>query len=226
MTGPLGPLELHSGSYVRGYERHPMRRVTRLAARMQLSRTEELADFGCGNGMLLQEVHDRVLHYHGVDFSTDFIGAARRRADALGIGNATFHCEDIASFCDTHPARFDVATALDFSEHVDDATFVEVFSAIRGSLREGGRLYLHTPNLDFFLEQLKQRGILRQFPQHIAVRNSAQISALLEACGFHRDCVVAEFMPHYNALKVLHPMHRLPGTGSAFAARIFVRCIK
>lgn len=226
MTNPTDPLELHSGDYVSGYERHSMARVTRLAARMQLSGREELADFACGNGMLLQATHDRVRHYHGVDFSADFIRAARRRADARGIGNATFHCEDIVSFCGRHPARFDVAAALDFSEHVDDATFIEVFSAIRGSLRTGGRLYLHTPNLDFFLEQLKQRGILRQFPQHIAVRNRAQLVALLEACGFRKNDVAAEFVPHYNALKLLHPLHGLPGTGSALAARIFVRCVK
>lgn len=214
----------HSGEYVENYERKPASRIARLVPRMSLMPYEDLVDFACGNAMLLPLVSGLVRHYHGVDFSPDFIRAAERRALSAGIGNCTFHCQDIVSFCAARPATFDVATALDFSEHVDDREFVEIFGAIRSSLKKEGRLYLHTPNLDFFLELLKQRGILPQFPQHIAVRDAAHNIRLLEECGFTRDRMRVEEIAHYNAMRVVHPLRGLPVVGKYFAARLFIEC--
>ena len=214
----------HSGEYVENYERKPASRIAPLVPRMSLRPHEELVDFACGNAMLLPLVSRLVRHYHGVDFSPDFIRAAGRRAEAGGFNNCTFHCQDIVSFCTARPGAFDVATALDFSEHIDDREFVEIFGAIRSSLKKGGRLYLHTPNLNFFLELLKQKGILPQFPQHIAVRDASHHIRLLEECGFNRDRMRVEEIAHYNAMRVVHPLRGLPVVGKYFAARLFIEC--
>lgn len=226
MTGSDESLRLHSGEYVSHYEQHSMARVTRLASRMELGGDEVLADFACGNAMLLQATHDRVRHYHGIDFSPDFIQAAERRAHALGVSNASFHCNDIVDYCASRHGCFDVAAALDFCEHIDDGEFVRVFSAIRSSLRDSGRLYLHTPNLDFLLEQLKHHGILPQFPQHIAVRDANRLIQLLETCGFSRASIQVTALAHYNAMRIVHPLRKLPGIGRLFAARLFIECRK
>jgi len=226
MTDTENQIRMHSGEYVDNYERKPISRIARLVPRMMLGRDEELADFACGNAMLLPVTHQLVRHYHGVDFSADFIAAAERRAQALGAANASFYCEDIIEFCRTRVGQFDVATALDFSEHIDDDDFITIFSAIRDSLRPGGRLYLHTPNLTFFLELLKQRGILHQFPQHIAVRDAAHNVRLLERCGFAPKQIKVEEIPHYNAMRAVHPLRLLPGVGKFFAARLFIECRK
>lgn len=45
---------LHSGSYVEKFERSPIARVAALAARMDVKKGDVIADFACGNGMLLQ----------------------------------------------------------------------------------------------------------------------------------------------------------------------------
>ncbi|MCL1634631.1 class I SAM-dependent methyltransferase [Luteimonas sp. SX5] len=217
---------MHSGEYVDDYERKPISRIARLVPRMALGNGEELADFACGNAMLLPVTYRLVKHYHGVDFSPDFIAAAKRRAQSLGADNATFYCQDIIDFCGARPEAFDVATALDFSEHIDDDDFVAIFSAIRSSLRPNGRLYLHTPNLTFFLELLKQRGILRQFPQHIAVRDAGHNVRLLERCGFGRARIKVDEIPHYNVMRAVHPLRAVPGIGKFFAARLFVECRK
>lgn len=217
-------IRMHSGDYVSDYERKPISRLARLVPRMSLDPEGELADFACGNAMLLPLTHHLVKHYHGVDFSPDFIRAAESRARAGGVGNCTFHCADIVDFCHENPGRFSVATALDFSEHIDDADFVRIFSAIRGSLHQGGRLYLHTPNLTFFLELLKERGILPQFPQHIAVRDAAHNVRLLEQCGFRRENIVAHEIPHYNIMRSVHPLRHLPLIGKFFSARLFIEC--
>lgn len=217
-------LELHSGAYVEDYERKPLSRLERLVPLMHLGPKDLVADFACGNAMLLPLIHDRVGQYHGVDFSPDFIASARRRAEANLITNCNFYCEDIVSFCDQHRGMFDVATAFDFSEHIDDDDFVRFFGAIRASLRDGGRLYLHTPNLTFFMERMKQHGILTQFPEHIAVRDAAANLELLALAGFAPERINVRRIAHYNVLKALHPLRHLPLIGDMFAARLFIEC--
>lgn len=217
--------QLHSGDYVAMYERKPMSRIERLVPMMRLRADDHLADFACGNAMLLPLVAESVASYSGIDFSEDFIAAAERRALACP-GRHSFHCADIVDFCAARPAAFDVGTALDFSEHIDDASFDAIFGAIRSALRPGGRLYLHTPNLDFFMERLKAAGVLRQFPEHIAVRTAQQHVDLLVACGFDRDAIRVHRIAHYNVLRMLHPLRRLPRIGRWFEARLFIECVR
>lgn len=224
MTDREDRIRAHSGAYVDMYERKPISRIARLVPRLRLQAHEDLADIACGNAMLLPLIHDRVRSYHGVDFSPEFIDVARRRAQEHRIANCAFYCEDVVDFCNARKGQFDVATALDFSEHIDDGEFIAIFTAIRASMRDGGRVYLHTPNLDFILEQLKDRGILRQFPEHIAVRNAPHLIGLLEQCGFDRANISLEILPHYNVTRLLHPLRHLPVVGRLFAARLFLEC--
>lgn len=215
----------HSGDYVRDYATKPFSRLQRLLPLMQLRADDRVVDLGCANGMLAALVHDSVAQYVGVDFSDDFIKVARANAAARGMSTATFHCQDIVSFCREHPQAFTVATAMDFSEHLYDNEFVEIFTAVRGALAPGGRLFLHTPNMDFFYEWMKAAGLAPQFPQHIGVRNAARNVQLLEQCGFARRHIEVTDLPHYNILKLVHPLRRLPGAGRWFRARLFIRCV-
>lgn len=224
MNDKRSQVELHSGVYVENYERKPLSRLERLVPLMHLEKQDLVADFACGNAMLLPLIHDKVAQYHGIDFSPDFIASARRRADANHITNCNFYCEDISSFCDQHRGMFDVATAFDFSEHIDDDDFIRFFGAIRTSLRVGGRLYLHTPNLSFLMERCKDHGIIPQFPEHIAVRNATENLALLARAGFTYHNISVHRIAHYNALKVLHPLRHIPLIGDMFAARLFIEC--
>lgn len=213
---------LHSGDYVERYNKKPLDRVRALARRIELADDAELADFACGNGMLLQIVGDRAGTYHGVDFSDDFIASAREWARSKGLNNCQFYCEDIIKFCADHPAQFDVATTLDFSEHIDDTLAVSIYSAIRSSLRPGGKLYLHTPNLDFFMERAKDMGLLKQFPEHIAVRNGKGTRDMLIESGFDGSKIKIEAIAHYNILKVLHPLSKIPLIDKYFQARLWI----
>lgn len=215
---------LHSGEYVERYVQKPLTRVERLVPLLALKPTDVIADFGCGDGMLAQLVCDQVVAYHGVDFSQDFINAAHERARMAGLSNASFHCADIVDFCSAHPAAFDVATALDFSEHINNEMFRKTFSAIHGGLKPGGRLHLHTPNLNFFLERAKHIGLIPQFPEHIAVRDMRQNIELLVDCGFERAKISGRVLPHYNVLKIVDPLRHLPLVGGLFEARLFITC--
>lgn len=215
-------LALHSGDYVERYNAKPLDRVTALARRMKLDPQARLADFACGNGMLLHALGPRPGTYDGVDFSADFITSANRWAERSACTGYRFHCEDIVAFCARHPGQFDAAATLDFSEHVTDDLAVPIYAAIRQSLAPGGTLYLHTPNGDFFFERAKNIGIVRQFPEHVAVRNGAETVEMLVRAGFPREGITLNHIAHYNVLKWLHPLSGLPLIGKWFQARLWI----
>lgn len=212
----MDAVALHSGEYVERFKSFPISRVRNLVKRMEIAPDARIADYGCGLGLLLHAL-DSFGSYDGIDFSPDFIAAAREMSDGQRAG---FHCEDIVQFCASHEGEFDIAATLDFSEHIDDATFRNIYTAIRKSLRPGGKLYLHTPNLGFFLERLKDRGIMKQFPEHIAVRDAEQNVTLLRECGFSDIRVTP--IPHYNVLRFVHPLRKLPFVGRLFEARLWI----
>lgn len=218
--------DMHSGDYVELLDSIPISRMTRLLPLMALTPTTRLVDFASGTGPLSMLVKDKVATYEGIDFSQDFVDAARRIAAEKGVQNATFHCEDIVSFCERHNSEYDIVTANDFSEHVYDRDFLQIFSAAHAILKPGGELYIYTPNLTFFWEWMKAVGLAKQFPQHIAVRNADQYLTLLKQCGFARDCMQIRYLAHFNVLRFLHPLSHLPLIGKYFQAKLFISCRK
>lgn len=216
-------LAFYDDDYVARYHREPGERLRRLVERMDLAPDMVVADFACGSGLLLDLLRDRVGTYYGVDVTRKMIEEARRRHRVQEGGNAEFHCQSIAEFCETHRGAIDRAFALDFTEHVHDGELVEILTAIRASLTPRGVLYVHTPNAAYFLEILKSRGVLTQIPSHIAVRDAKDNVALLERAGF-RDCRV-ETLPHYlPSLAWLHRLSGLAGIGRHLEARLFIEC--
>ena len=216
---------IYDQSYVDHYDPHAVQRMRRMLPFIDLSGREVVADVGCGNGVLLDLIGHKVREYVGVDFSEEFVRAAERRRDAGGFRHATFHCGDIVSFCAERPNHFDAAFALDFSEHVYDDQFLRIFTAIRGSLKPGARLYLHTPNADYFMERLKARGILTQVEGHVGVRDARRHETLLAECGFAR--VRVRYLAHYlYVASLFHGLGYLPLAGPLFRARLFLTCRK
>jgi cyclopropane fatty-acyl-phospholipid synthase-like methyltransferase len=215
--------DLYRNDYVSAYHQNPGPRLKRLVDRADLSDDMAVADLGCGNGLLLDVLHGRVATYYGVDFSDEFIAEARQRhvGRESDRGAFSFHALSIGVFCDSHPGEIDRAFALDFSEHLYDDELVAVFESVRSCLRDDGRFYLHTPNRDFLIEILKARGIMRQLPEHIAVRNAPDTLALLERAGFGevRVAYIAHYLP---ALAWLDRFAGVPGLGRFMRARLFI----
>ena len=215
-------IALHSGDYVERYNAKPLHRVRNLAGRMALKSDAKIADFACGNGMLLHALGGRFQSYDGVDVYPHVVASPEAWAQREGFHKNRFHCCDIRDFCSRHSGYFDAAATLDFSEHVEDPLAIDIYASIRRSLRSGGRLYMHTPNLDFFMERAKQVGIIPQFPEHVAVRNGDQTAALLVAAGFDRAAIEVQTIAHYNLLKFVHPLAAIPRVGGFFAARLWI----
>lgn len=207
------------------YDLHAVERIRRLLSFFALSSDARVADFGCGNGVLLELVASRVREYVGVDFSEPFVRAAERRRDSLGITNGTFECADIVSFCDRHPDQFDAAFALDFSEHLYDDQFVTIFRAIHGALKAGAPLHVHTPNAEYFLERFHDWGVLKPVEGHVGVRDARTHRALFAQSGFAR--VDVRYLPHYLRLASrFHWLGALPLVGRHFRARLLLTCWK
>jgi 2-polyprenyl-6-hydroxyphenyl methylase / 3-demethylubiquinone-9 3-methyltransferase len=211
---------IYDRAYAEGYDPHAVPRMERLLPHMTLAADAVVADYGCGNGVLAQVLAGKVARYVGVDFSEAFVEVAERRRDELGLRNTEFCCRSITAFCADHPAAFDAAFALDFSEHVYDDQFLELFAAIRTSLKPGAPLYLHTPNREYVLERFRASGVMSQIEGHVAVRSAAENERLLRACGF--SSVETTYLAHYLTLPArFHFLGGLPWVGPLFRARLF-----
>jgi 2-polyprenyl-6-hydroxyphenyl methylase / 3-demethylubiquinone-9 3-methyltransferase len=226
MNQALSPDELKSlygEEYVNNFLRkQSVKRISTLLPLIELKSDYHVADFGCGSGMLMPLVAPTVATYTGVDFSETFIHAAQQLTPVALKEKVQFHCATIQDFCATHANTYDAGFAMDFSEHVYDDDWKDILISIYQSLKPGGKLYIHTPNAQFLIEAMKQRNfILQQFPEHIAVRNIQQNTALLEAAGF--SITSLRRLPHYvPLLKPLHLLSFLPWIGKYFKARIFI----
>lgn len=218
--------EIYGKEYVENYvETHSPYRIERLMKYIHLGSSYHVADFACGNGMLMSLVAPKVASYVGVDFSEEFIKEANQKKQLLGIKNADFFCADIIDFCDKHLESFDCAFAMDFSEHVYDDEWVKLLTSIKKALKTGGRLYLHTPNALFFSEILKDHSLfLHHHPGHVAVRSPEENVALLLQAGYSIEKVL--LLPHYNFLRFIHFLSYIPFFGKYLKARIFIEAIK
>jgi hypothetical protein len=88
-------------------------------------------------------------------------------------------------------------------------------------LKPSGKLYLHTPNAEFFVETMKKKNfLLHQFKEHVAVRNVRENILMLESAGFSEFEI--KMLPHYTFLRFMNFLSLTPGIGKYFKARIFI----
>jgi len=214
--------QLHDAAYAaRLHELEEPRRLKAVLAHHPLPTHAVILDVGCGSGALAEFLGDSIGEYHGVDFSAAFIDRARERFGPSGDTVRHFHCMDVVDFVAGNPGRFDRVYALDVSEHVPDEEWAAMVAAFHRALKPGGMAIIHTPNLDFLIERMKQHNVLlKQFPEHIAVRTAAGNAAFFKRAGFRS--VTTTRLPHYNVLRFLHPLNRVPLIGRWFAARLLI----
>jgi len=219
-------ISLHSGDYAATYADNHHVRIDKIIPRVALPPNAAVVDFGCGPALSLGHLKDRIAKYVGVDFSPDFISIAKSRAREMGADNAEFYCGSIESFGNKNPDRFDAVFAFDISEHVSDDEWSPIVQSAWKTLKPGGVIYLHTPNVNFIIERMKEHNfILKQFPEHIAVRTPKANAAFFIEAGFVD--VKVDLISHYiNVLRPLHWFAWIPIVGTIFAARIFLTARK
>ena len=94
---------------------------------------------------------------------------------------------DVADLAPVADGSVDAVAAIDLVEHIDDPTLAAMLRECRRVLKPGGRLGIYTPDRAHYVERMKAHDfLLKQFPQHIAVRRVAEYRRFL-ARGRLRD---------------------------------------
>ncbi len=92
-------------------------------------------ELGCGTGSTAIAHAPYVKHIHAVDFSSNMIEIARRKAAAAGIANVTFEVSSIEQL-DAPDQAYDAVLALNVLHLVDDLD--AALAKIRKMLKPGG----------------------------------------------------------------------------------------
>ncbi len=160
----------------------------------------------------------------GLDASDDALRLAERARAEQGITNVSFAKGDAADLSIFGSASFDAVAAIDLVEHVDDPTLAALLRETRRVLKPGGRLGLYTPDRAHYVERLKAHDfILRQFPQHIAVRRAETYRRFLSVAGFRIDLDAWSVSPFPGVRHLERALASLPFLGETFRYRILMR---
>jgi len=159
----------------------------------------------------------------GVDASDDALRMAERARAARGIANVSFRKGDVADLSMFPDASFQAVAAIDLVEHIDDPTLAAMLEECRRVLVSGGRLGLYTPDRAHYVERLKAHDVLlRQFPQHIAVRRAGAYRRFLGDAGFRVDLDTYSVSPFPGVRRVEAALAPLPLVGPTFRYRILL----
>jgi len=208
--------------------------IVQFYLRMVLSRTKKIQrilDIGCGYGYFLNIcLQAGIPEVHGVDIGTAAIEKSKALEKAK-VEKLDFSKEQSpfnASF-------FDVVTAFDVIEHVEDEDFFakEAFRV----LKKGGLLFLVTPNRDSLPRDIYMRLIYgRDDPTHINVQGWRHWEKLLMKSGFNgveiKGSVLHGFPPtttlrgKFKRLSTVKPILLPIRLGSRILDRLFIFATK
>lgn len=211
--------EIYDQEYVDKYsDKEGEGRIEGILQNIELNTEMDVLDVGCGNGFLANIIKDKVKTYIGIDVSEAFVDDAKKRVVA---GNCEFRQIELSEFVTKTKNKFDLIFLLDVTEHIPDHDLIVIFECIKSLLKPKGKLVIHTPNLDYFLERLKDWGVLSQVTGHIAVRNFTSYQTLLRKTGYMNSNVI--YINHYNKLlKNLFFLRKIPFIGNLFRPRLLI----
>lgn len=199
------------------------RDVLRLLA---LTGRERVVELGSARGdvTFLLARHARAVI--GVDAAPEAIAMAEAARARLGLANVSWLESDVADLSAIPDASVDAAAAIDLVEHVDDPTLAAMLAECRRILAPGGRLAIYTPDRRHYVERLKAHDVvLKQFPQHIAVRGVEDYERLLAAAGFRVALKDWSAPPFPGVRWIEKALGRLPLVGPTFRYRILIRAV-
>jgi ubiquinone/menaquinone biosynthesis C-methylase UbiE len=183
-----------------------------------------LLDLGSARGDVCFLLSPHVREAIGIDASARALELAEAERARRGLANVRFVQGDVAELSALPDASVDVAGAFDLLEHVDDSTVRQMLRALRRVLKKGGVFVAYTPNREHYVERLKAHDLLlKQFPEHIAVRRPAEIRRLLTEEGWRVLDLDYAASPFPGVRWVEKLLWRLPVVGRLFRYRILVR---
>ena len=136
-------------------------------------KTNNLMDFGCGNGFLLDEARKRGWNVYGVEFDSRYVANGKKKG--INVKQAPVTAADF-------DVSFDVITCIEVIEHVTHpASEIQLFHS---TLRAGGLLYMTKPNFNSFsLKLVGGDWSVVTYPEHLNYFTKETLGYL---CAMHR----------------------------------------
>lgn len=190
------------------------------------SAEKTVLDLGSALGDVCFLLAPRVKEVIGIDASPRAIELAEKRRRERGLANVRFLHADVAELAGVAEESVDVAGAFDLLEHVDDETVRRMLRALRRVLKPGGIFVAYTPNREHYVERLKARDlVLKQFPEHIAVRRPGEIRRLIEGEGWSVRSIRYSPAPFPVVRWIERALWRVPIAGRFFRYRILAEAV-
>ncbi|MCK6685624.1 MAG: class I SAM-dependent methyltransferase [Thermoanaerobaculia bacterium] len=185
--------------------------------------TSRVVELGSARGDVSFFLAAHAAEVIGVDAAPEALEMAEAERKSRGIANVRWLLADVADLSALKTASVDAVAAIDLVEHIDDPTLVAMLRECRRILKPAGRLGIYTPDRAHYVERMKAHDfILKQFPQHIAVRFTKAYLKLLEESGFQADLVAYSVSPFPLVRHVERFLAPLPLLGGLFRYRILL----
>jgi len=163
-----------------------------------------LLDVACGKGAFLSFAAKHGVEARGIDTNPDAVSEAQ----ALGL---SAHLVDLHLYRQENAGSFDVVTALQVLEHLDDIVpFVEEAALC---LRPGGRLLISVPNRHRLWRQYQEP--LDCPPHHLSRWSETQFERLASLCGLELKQIHVEPPTVLDLLVPLYRRQKQPVTASS-----------
>jgi 2-polyprenyl-3-methyl-5-hydroxy-6-metoxy-1,4-benzoquinol methylase len=140
-------------------------------------KTNKIIDVGCGVGYFLEEAKKRGWDVYGTEYTDQAIEICMKKGISMQKG--------IFSSNNYEKNSFDIITSFEVIEHINNP--IEEISNFNKILRQGGLLYLTTPNfnsIERFI--LKDRYNVICYPEHLSYYTKSTLGKLMKSQGFEK----------------------------------------
>ena len=218
--------QVYGEDYIKTYrQKEGEGRIERLIKYIEPNRKDDVLDIGCGLGFLYELLKKQIHSYIGIDENRSFIEANQKRFGRNSNTRTFMHIslKDLLTLNKT--AKYDKIFLIDVTEHLIDSELKETINLCHRALKKDGKLFIHTPNGQYLLELLKEKGIFKQTLGHVGVRNSSQYKEMMGKTEFRNGFCEVKYLNHYVAvLKPIHFFSYIPIVGKIFKARLLIIC--
>ncbi len=143
-------------------------------------KTGNILDVGCGNGHFLSEAKKRGWKVFGTEYTDTAMEICRKKDITMFQGK--LNPKDFGDL------QFDVITSFEVLEHINNPQ--EEINNFNQLLREGGVVYLTTPNFDSLSRYwLKDKWSIIEYPEHLCYYNSVTLNNLFKNSGFEKSTI-------------------------------------
>ncbi len=186
--------------------------------------TDRILELGCARGDVTFLLAEKAGEVIGVDASEEALAMAETERKRRGLPNVRLLAADVADLRGVADSSVDAVAAIDLVEHIDDPTLLAMLREVRRVLVPGGRLGIYTPERAHYVERLKAHDLLiRQFPQHIAVRRAKEYERLLASAGLAIELSTWSVSPFPLVRLAERALAPLPLVGQMFRYRVLIR---